>query len=300
MPTPAPAILPRQPQVKYAPRHSQACAWSSSSCFAMEALVQHFLRLPPAKAHPSPSYPAKVAPMWHSPGNYPGAGPLHLQPSHQGGTQEQQSLGTTTSPGPLQLKPPCQGCLSSALPRDFPWLMPTPVLTVGQSFQVQADGNIVSIRTHPWCRDLFFPFSSFRLGFSFTLLIHCCWFFYIFIFPNKSFNFLILFYSLYFVIVLSFWLVPCPALVVFFSFCFLLWFYFTLLQLFNYSFIFPNIFFIFLILFCILLFDIVLLLFPFFLFFFLNHTTKLVGPWFPGQRLGPSSCGGSSESKLLD
>ena len=28
--------------------------------------------------------------------------------------------------------------------------------------------------------------------------------------------------------------------------------------------------------------------------------SRLVGPWFPGWRLGPSSCGGSSESKPLD
>ena len=60
-----------------------------------------------------------------------------------------------------------------------------------------------------------------------------------------------------------------PALPPFFSF-FLLWFYFALLQLFQYSFLFPNIIFIFLILFCFLFFDIVLLLF-FFLFFLPCH-----------------------------
>ena len=103
---------------------------------------------------------------------------------------------------------------------------------------------------------------------------------------------------------------------------------------FTYSFIFPNIFFIFLIVFCFLFFDIVRLLsfflsfFSFFLFFlsflsfflFLSFSlspshppslslslflsfflsTKLVGSQFPGWRSGPSACGGSSESKLLD
>ena len=66
-----------------------------------------------------------------------------------------------------------------------------------------------------------------RLGFCFTLLIHCCWFFYIFIFPNKSFIFLILFYSLYSVIVLSFWLISPPHPFFFFLFSVVLLFYFV-------------------------------------------------------------------------
>ena len=75
-------------------------------------------------------------------------------------------------------------------------------------------------------------FSSFRLGFCFTLLIHCCWFFNIFIFPNKSFVFLILFYFYTLLVISPSGLFPTPTPSPFYFF-FLLWFYFTLLQLFR-------------------------------------------------------------------
>ena len=107
---------------------------------------------------------------------------------------------------------------------------------------------------------------------------------------------LILFYSLYFAIVLSFRLVPTPPSFSFFCCSFIL----PCCISFDYSFIFPNIFFIFLILFCFLFFDIVLLVYFFLPSFFFYRAMKLVGSWFPGCRSGPSSCGGSSESKPLE
>ena len=119
----------------------------------------------------------------------------------------------------------------------------------------------------------FFLFSSFRLEFCFTLLIHCCCFFYIFIFPNKSFIFMILFYSLSFVSDPSFWLVPHPTFFSFFCCGFIL----PYCSCFHYSFIFPYMFFIFLILFCFLFFDIVLLLFSFLSSFFFLTTPQSLG-----------------------
>ena len=115
--------------------------------------------------------------------------------------------------------------------------------------------------------------SSFRLGFCFTLLIRCCWFFYIFILPNKSFIFLILFYFLYFVIVLSFWLVShfffslfCWGLILLCCSCF------------NYSFIFPNIYFILLIYF--VFYCLILYCYFFSFFLFLNLLLDfLTTPW---------------------
>lgn len=91
----------------------------------------------PAQAHPSPSCFAKSGPnVAHPTRNYPGPGLFQLhQPSWL--SQEHHSLGITTSPT-LQLKPLCQGCLSSALVWTSFWLMPTPVLLICQSFQVQA------------------------------------------------------------------------------------------------------------------------------------------------------------------
>ena len=104
----------------------------------MEALLQHFLRLYPAQAHSSPSCFTKVAPMWHTPQGITlaqGCSSSSLPIKVVSGTS---LSGNHHQSNPLQLKSPCQGCLSSALPRDFLWLMPTPVLLICQSFQVQA------------------------------------------------------------------------------------------------------------------------------------------------------------------
>ena len=130
-------------------------------------------------------------------------------------------------------------CLNVALPRPRPMLKCHHPIRLGstQPKLCPCLSSIPHLNSTPIAK-VFFKFSflcsSFRFGFCFTLLIHCC-FFYIFIFPNKSFTFLILFYSLYVLTDLSFWLVlpvpPFPPPLFFFFF--LLWFYFSLLQLFQ-------------------------------------------------------------------
>lgn len=97
MPIPVLAISPRQPQVKYTPRHSQTHAWFSFSISAMEALVQIFLRLPSAQAHSSFSLSAKVssgiAHLW---GPWPTR--AHSNSSHHAkAASAQHSLGTSGS-----------------------------------------------------------------------------------------------------------------------------------------------------------------------------------------------------------